>query len=226
MIAFGVCVGSEAKLRRFAMPGLHRAVEPDSPIAEATTDTSIFAAYNEVLDAFGDDPALEALVLLHEDVEILVPDFCARLRRSFREPDIAVVGVVGARAITSLRWWEGEGRGRVQETRGVVDFGGGRHDVDAVDGLLLALSPWAARTLRFDTDRYTGFHGYDVDLCLQARARARRVIVDDLPVFHHTKGGYGDLRAFEAADAALRAKWGERLAAAAAGPIVQAEFVA
>jgi hypothetical protein len=120
---------------------------------------------------------------------------------------VAVVGAIGARGVTSLAWWEGKGFGRAIETRGVVDFGGGSHDVDSVDGLLMALSPWAARELRFDDQSFTGFHGYDADICFQARAAGRRVVVEELALVHHTKGGYGDMAAFKRCDSAFRAKW-------------------
>jgi GT2 family glycosyltransferase len=208
MIAFAACVGSEEKFRRYAQPGLRLAGEPDSPVAEATTDSSIFSAYNEVLEAFADAPDLEALVLLHEDLEIVDSDFCGKVRRRLADESVAILGVIGAREVTSLAWWEGEGRGRCVETRGVVDFGGGFHDVDTVDGLLLVLSPWAVRNLRFDEERFGGFHGYDADLCFQARAAGKRVVVDEIAVIHHTKGGYGDLEAYAACDRAFREKWG------------------
>jgi len=213
MIAFAVCVGSEEKYRQLAAPGLRAACEPDSLVAETTTSTSIFEAYNEVLEAFADRDDLEALVLLHEDVELVDSEFCAKVRRRIAEPDVAVLGVIGARGVTSLAWWEGEGRGRCLETRGLVDFGGGVHDVASVDGLMLVLSPWAVRNLRFDEDRFSGFHGYDADICFQARAAGKRVVVDEIAVVHHTKGGYGDVDAFRRCDAAFQAKWG--LAAAA-----------
>jgi GT2 family glycosyltransferase len=109
--------------------------------------------------------------------------------------------------VTSLAWWEGQGFGRVLESRGLVDFGGGAHDVDSVDGLLMVLSPWAVRTLRFDERSFHGFHGYDADICFQARAAGKRVVVEELAVVHHTKGGYGDLEAYRACDRAFAAKW-------------------
>ena len=102
MIAFAACIGSEEKYTRFAAPGLRAVAEPDSLIAEATTSTSIFEAYNEVLDALAGDESLEALVLLHEDTEIVDAEFCAKLRRLFADPSVAVVGVVGARGVRSL----------------------------------------------------------------------------------------------------------------------------
>lgn len=207
MFAFASVIGSQEKFRRCAAPGIGRASEPDAVVAEYTDARSMCTAYNEVLDAFSERDDLEALVLLHDDTEILDPEFCAKVRRRLGEDDVAVVGVVGARDIRSLEWWNGDGRGRVNETRGLIDFGGHRDDVDAVDGLLLVLSPWAVRNLRFDGDRFDAFHGYDVDFCFQARAAGRRVVVDDLGIFHHTKGGFGDEDAFRRADDAFRTKW-------------------
>jgi 2-polyprenyl-3-methyl-5-hydroxy-6-metoxy-1,4-benzoquinol methylase len=76
-----------------------------------------------------------------------------------------------------------------------------------IDGLIMVLSPRAVQQLRFDEQTFTGFHGYDADICFQARRAGMRVVVDDLEVIHHTKGGYGDPAAFLAADRAFRAKW-------------------
>ncbi|GAA4965551.1 methyltransferase domain-containing protein [Kineococcus glutinatus] len=207
MIAFGICIGDEEKYARFAAPGIAAHGEPGSPIAESRDNPSIFPAYNEILDAFRDADDLEALVLLHDDVEIRDPHFGEKVRKALSDPEVAVVGVVGARGVTSLAWWEGEGAGRCAETRGLVDFGGGEHDVDSVDGLLLVLSPWAVRNLRFDEHTFHGFHGYDADLCFGARAAGKRVRVAEIDVFHHTKGGFGDVEAYGRADAAFRAKW-------------------
>jgi hypothetical protein len=210
MIAFAACVGSPAKLAMYAAPGLARAMEPDSVFAELTTDRSIHEAYNEALEHFAGVPGLEALVLLHEDTELLDADFCARVRAVLGDPSVAVAGPIGACGVTSLRWWEGTIAGRAAETRGVVSGAPAPCDVDCLDGLLLVLSPWAVANLRCDTERFTGFHAYDADLCFAARAAGRRVIAAELNVFHHTKGGYGDEASFTAADAAFRAKWGEQ----------------
>jgi hypothetical protein len=207
MIAFAACVGTPAKLAAFAAPGLRRVMEPDSVFAELTTDRSIHEAYNEALEHFAAVDDLEALVLLHEDTELLDADFCARVRDVLRDPSVAVAGAIGASGVTSLRWWEGSIAGRAAETRGVVAGAPAPADVDCLDGLLLVLSPWAVANLRCDTDRFTGFHAYDADLCFAARAAGRRVVVAELNVFHHTKGGYGDPAAFAAADSAFRQKW-------------------
>jgi hypothetical protein len=219
VIGFASCIASRDVFLRRALPGLREAAEADSPIAELSTSDSIFVAYNEALDHFAGMDDLEALVLLHEDAELLQADFCTRVRSALADPAVAIVGAVGARDVRSLAWWDGELAGAVTETRGRVDHGFARTDVDAVDGLLLVLSPWAVRRLRFDAAGFTGFHGYDVDLCFQARAAGRAVRVADLPVLHHTKGGLGDADAWRRADATFRAKWRPGEAAAGRGSV-------
>lgn len=207
MIAFACCIASEEKFRQFALPGLNLCAEPDSPVLETSHDSSIHEAYNEVLDYCCGVTGLEALVLLHEDTEIRDKAFCTKVRNSLSNPEVGVLGVIGARHIASLRWWEGEGVGRVSESRGLIDFGSAGSEVDAVDGLLMVLSPWAVNNLRFDSASFVGFHAYDLDLCFSVRAAGRKVQTFDVDVFHHTKGGYGDASAFERNDAVFRDKW-------------------
>jgi GT2 family glycosyltransferase len=209
MIAYACCVGSRATFARCAAPGLRRAMEPDSVLAEVTTEHSIHEAYNEVLAHFAGADDLEALVLLHEDTELLDPGFAEHVRRVLADPGVAIAGVVGARGVHRLEWWAGPVVGRLDETRGTVVGVAPAGDVDALDGLLLVLSPWAVRELRCDTATFTGFHAYDVDLCLQARAAGRRVVAHPFAVFHHATTGKDRLdEGFMAADAALRRKWG------------------
>jgi 2-polyprenyl-3-methyl-5-hydroxy-6-metoxy-1,4-benzoquinol methylase len=212
VIAYAACVGSPEKFQKICLPGLQRVVQPDDLVIEAEHERSIFAAYNEVLDAVRERDDLEALVLLHEDTEVTDPGFPGVIRRHVADEDVAVVGTVGARAISGLSWWEGDCYGRVPETRGVIDFGGGTHDVETVDGLVMALSPWAVRNLRFDEDAYDGFDAYDADLCAQARAAGKRVVVAELPVIHrHTRVGSArassDGGSFERNEKVFREKW-------------------
>ncbi len=221
MIVFAACVADAEKFRTIAAPGLRTATEPDSVVVEATTTTSIFEAYNEVLEAVADREDLEALVLLHEDTEILDPGFCAKVREVLADGTVGVIGVIGGRGGDGLAWWNAPVKaGRVTETRGVIDFGTpGVVDVDAVDGLLLVLSPWAVRELRFDTETFTGFDAYDADICAQARAAGKRVVVAELEVAHrHTRTGTSrtaedgqadaeDDSSYTHADRLFREKW-------------------
>ncbi len=219
MFVFATCVGTPETYRRRALPGLRKVAEADSLVVEATAESgSIFTAYDEILDAVAALDGVEALVLLHEDVELLDERFCATVRtRLAASPDAAVIGAIGASDVRSLAWWEGRGAGHVVETRGTVDFGRHPCTVDTVDGLLMALSPWAIANLRYGDGHPAGFHGYDAELCFAARAAGREVWVEQLPLVHHTKGGYGDTDAYARADAAFRARWFPAAAAVVAG---------
>ena len=57
-------------------------------------------------------------------------------------------------------------------------------EVDSIDGFVMALSPWAMRNLRFD-ESLGQIHGYDFDICMQARAAGKKVVTADLQVVHH-----------------------------------------
>ncbi len=212
MIAYAACVGDPEKYQKICLPGLRRVAGPGDLLIEAEHGSSIFAAYNEVMDAVRDRDDLEALVLLHEDTEVTDVRFAELVREQVGNPDVAVVGTVGASGIEGLSWWQAQRFGRVHETRGLIDFGGGTHDVDTIDGLVMGLSPWAVRNLRFDEDAYLGFDAYDADLCAQARAAGKRVVVTELPVIHrHSRVGTeradSDGGSFERNEAIFRAKW-------------------
>jgi Glycosyltransferase like family len=222
VIAFAACVGSPQKLAAYGAPGLRLAMEPDSVFAELATATSIHEAYNEALDHFAAYDDLEALVLLHEDTEIVDPGFCDVVREAVSDPRVAIAGPIGARDVSSLAWWEGELAGAIREARGSVAGDADNPLVDAVDGLMLVLSPWAVRNLRCDTETFTGFHAYDVDLCFQARAAGRLVRVAPFDVVHHTKGGYGNSDAWYAANGAFVRKWDAWFRAAEADPATTA----
>jgi hypothetical protein len=213
MIAFGTAVASETTYRARALPGIRRVAEPDSLLLAPRGQDSLQAAYNRILDEAGPYRELEALVLLHEDVEIVDREFMARLRRRIAEVDVAVVGVVGALGVRSLAWWDAECFGGVAApaltSAGRIECtGGAPQDVDVVDGLLMALSPWAVRQLRFDEALARDFHGYDVDFCFQARALGRRVVVDELAVVHHATWARRLGEQWVRSAVALKRKWG------------------
>jgi GT2 family glycosyltransferase len=238
VFAIGVCIGSRERFERCALPGIARCSEPNTHVLTREGQTSICAAYNDVMAA-ALSPDLEGVVLIHDDTEILDPDLLERLRAVFRDPTVAIAGPVGARKISALSWWEGEPVGRyatdIGSRRALEETSGGPfrrmsdhslgvptddssgvpadhlsdvHDVDAVDGMFMALSPWAVGNLCFDGERFPRFHGYDLDYCFQARDYGKRVLVCDINIHHHTKGAFGDPVAFERADRRFRHKWG------------------
>jgi hypothetical protein len=238
MITFGCAITDGSLFERYAKPGIERAAERDSLVVDipsAGLDNpvntfrdsgltgSIFRNYNLIMDRVADRDDLEALVLVHQDAEIVDTDFCARLRQALADPDVAIVGCAGAVGVRSIAWWEGAVtwaslEHRFRERGGGAIRGGAWErerlpphahtgEVDSIDGLLIAMSPWAVRNLRFD-ESLGRFHGYDFDICLQARAAGKKVVTEDLKVIHHhSLDLIGDLGGWLQAHIKVAEKW-------------------
>lgn len=215
MIAFGCATTDEREYRAYAAPSIERVAEPDSLLMRRHGYDSIHEPYNEMLDEAARRDDLEAIVLLHQDLSIEDEGFMAKVRGILAaSPEIAIVGAVGARGVPPLAWWEGSESHGYFESPILVPGGSrivyshGVHEVDSVDGMLLVLSPWAARELRFDAELAGPLDGYDMDICLQARARGRRVVAGGLQVAHYTTyDRFFDRRRWIQAAVALRRKW-------------------
>ena len=224
MIAFGSVVSDAEAYRRFAAAGVRLAAEPDSAVHVLSAVGSICRGTNLLLDtvaaAHGDE--LEALVIVDSRTELTDRDVCAKVRAALSDPAVAVAGAVGARAVRTLAWWGGEVSAAPVVYR-YYEHGGGEMEgygwapptvplgeVDAVDGFLLVLSPWAVRNVRFDETLATG-HGFDVDYCLQVREAGRKVVTADLRAIHHrTLELVSDFEAWVEGHIDLAEKWDGR----------------
>jgi hypothetical protein len=229
VIGFGVAIGSEDKYERYAKPGIERSRDPGAPLLEIRGRKSIFSAYNDLMDELAADPRIDIGVLLHEDTEIRDPAFEEKLRWVMSDPQVAIVGTIGATGVQGIDWWVHKyGIGSTilapidaatlfetpllqgEEVSGT----GGAGEVDMVDGYLLAFSRWGLRELRFDEDGLggPGFHGYDADICFEARWRGRKVISIEMAVAHHRNSvGPGPYREeWLRAQIAFRRKWEAR----------------
>jgi hypothetical protein len=214
-IVFGSCVGDQGRLAKNVLPRLGGA-----ELVATYNQAGIAAAYNKILRGVGMTlvPG-DALVLLHDDLEIVDPDAAEVILFAVRA--FHVSGPVGTSGdFGGIDWWNGGVQGR-QQTDGMV-VGGAPHlgPATALDGSCLILSAAAARALRFD-EGYRGFHGYDVDLCRQARAYWSLDVFapDQAPVgtvplatHHHTTVGFKSQQvadSWASADKTYRAKWRE-----------------
>ncbi len=196
MIAFGCTIGEPEPYRRYAEPGIRRAAEPDSAIYAFSSVGTLGRSYNLLLEAAGRRDDLEALVLVRPHAELADPDLCAKVRAALSDERVAVVGSAGATGVTSIAWWDGTlHRGHVEHA--YSEEGGGEMpayfwaaaapppaEVETVDPFLLVLSPWAVRELRFDEALIYG-HGFELDFCLRARQRGRKVMVADVGLIEH-----------------------------------------
>jgi len=230
MIAFGCAVTDELVYERYAGPGIERVREADSAVYANRSEGSVFRAYNVLLDLAAGHEDLEALILLHQDVEIADERFCQKLRKALADPDVGVVGSVGALDARSMAWWEGTVTWasfihRYPEYGGgeITAFGMGSDgrpapayartgEVDTLDGFIMALSPWSVRNLRFD-ESIGRFHGYDFDFCQQVREAERKVVTADLKVIHyHSLDLIGDPQSWIDAYVRVIEKWEGRAA--------------
>ena len=203
MIAFGCSITDPETYERCAGRGIELVREPDSPVFAHAATGSLPRNYNILLDRareLGDE--LEALVLLHHDSEIADSRFCATLREAVADPTVAIVGCVGSIGARGIAWWEGSVTWASFTHRYPAhEWGGGEFpafgwgfgdkpayartgEVENIDGFLIGLSPWAIQNLRFD-ESLGKSHGYDADLCLQAREAGRKVVTADIKVVHH-----------------------------------------
>jgi hypothetical protein len=200
LIAFGISITRPDVYRQAADPGVRRAAEPDSALLTVDAPGSIFHSYNVLMEQAASREDLEALVLLHQDAEIVDADFCAKVRQALRDPEVGVVGCVGAVGVRSIAWWEGS-VALASFVHRYEEHGGGdltafswawedappyarTGEVDTLDGFLLALSPWVVRNVRFD-ESLGMLHGYDFDFCLQVREAGKKVMTADFRAIHH-----------------------------------------
>jgi len=200
MIAFGSAVTSQEKYDRVALPGCRLVAERDSVVIAMPNDgMTLSQGYNRILDQLVEHDDLEAVVLHHQDLEIRNPDFVSVVRECLEDPDVAIIGAAGAPRVRGLDWWEpgpvigdfewayeGNGGGTVVKDNwsNFIEVTG-VHPVSAVDGMIIVLSAWAARNLRFDERIDPSAHGYDIDICFQAAEAGKSIVVAGLGVTHH-----------------------------------------
>jgi hypothetical protein len=233
MIVFGSSVTSRELYERCAEPGIRLVAEHDSQVIAGPAAGSIYRSYNLMMEQAAALDDLEGLVLVHQDAEIVDPDFCRKLREALRDPQVGVVGCVGAIGVRSIAWWEGS----VTWASFVHRYGepgeefpslswdhaelppyARTGEVDTVDGFVLGLSPWTVRNVRFDESLGQLLHGYDFDFCLQVREAGRKVVTADFRmVHHHSLELASDPEGWIEAHMAVAEKWDGRMPHVGAG---------
>ena len=223
MILFASSITKPDVYERCARPGIRRAAEADSQIVALPAAGSIAHGYNRILDQAAGRDDLEAVVLLHQDTEIIERDFCAKVRSALCDPSVGVVGSVGATDVRSIAWWEGSvalayfnhrygepGHGDLPGFSWEADKAppySRSGEVDTVDGFMLVLAPWVVRQIRFD-ETLGPLHGYDLDFCLQVRAAGGRILATELAaIHHHVLGPFDDEDEWVTAHAKVAEKW-------------------
>lgn len=241
MIAFGCPITDVEAYQRFAEPGLRLVTEADPDtrvIAQSAAGLngsgSIFRNYNLLMEEASKIEHLEALVLVHQDAEIVDPDFTRKMRAVLSDPDVGIVGCAGAIGVRNIAWWDGSvtfaSFSHQYEEYGGGEIEGGTWDltkappqartgeVDVIDGFMMGLSPWVLQNIRFD-ESLGQLHGYDFDVCQQVRAAGKKVVTEHLRVIHHhSLELIGDVDGWIAAHMRVAKKWDGKLTPAATIP--------
>ncbi len=147
---------------------------------------SIFQAYNEgVCQSIGD-----ILCFCHDDIMFQSIDWGLRLVSYFEtKPELGVLGVAGSHFLPSVpMYWSSS---PFISEHNLNNSNGNRecffHDdyfrnqdsieVAVVDGLCFFMRKELFDSVRFDDTLYTGFHLYDMDICLQVISTGYKVMV-------------------------------------------------
>lgn len=179
-------------------------------ILALSNQPSIAVAYNKILAAY-QDRGLDALILQHDDLEIIDPRAEEKFLLALSEPDVALVGVAGGTPDPpSITWWNGPTVGHQMTDSMMLNFEERTGDVLFIEGSIMVFSPWAVNNLTFDT-RYPGFLGYD-DICVTTKlVHGKRVVVADVDTHHHSTVGFKSeaiKQSWHETDRLFREKWG------------------
>lgn len=209
MITIGCCTNKTGSDLELLKTRLNQYLGKHKGEIIISSSNGICSSYNDIIDQSLKTRDLKLLILMHDDVFVLDDQWIEKILLHFNiVPTSGIAGAVGASGITSLKWWEGKiTAGEIHETRGFIHLGSTRQEVEAVDGCLMALKSSTVSSIKFDQSNFPNFHGYDIDFCFQAGAKGMKTHVIPIDIFHATKGGYGDEKAFEDANINFQKKW-------------------
>jgi GT2 family glycosyltransferase len=143
----------------------------------------------------------DVVILSHDDVVIVNPDFAARLLAHLTSHDL--VGVAGTTRLIGGNWvdagWphlHGQIGSQIHQPGKLVVTayqvsGATVLGAQALDGAFLALRREAFERVQFDERTFDGWHLYDLDFSFSAHlAGLRTAICNDLCLIHNSIGAY------------------------------------
>ena len=188
-------------------------------IDNSKNDYSIFSAYNEgIRRARGND-----LCFMHDDILYKTQDWGIKVEQILKDESIGFAGVIGSYVMTKdYGYWDMmapfvTGSVVVNETGPIANDGdayndvvSGGSDVAILDGMWLCGRKNLFEKLSFDEQTYSGFHMYDMDICMQSLVTGyRNVVVRGLDIRHYSHAQF-NLAFCDALDMFHR-KWAQHL---------------
>lgn len=181
-------------------------IKKDYIYLDDSKGSGMCAKYNWVLDNYD----CEWYCFHHDDFKFLTDEIeiCKELERA-KEHGVGVAGVIGTYCVEpSLSWWTPfrycNGAGHIKqvkldkktgkpvepyETYDMNDWPGRHYGMASVDGCVLFISKDAVKKgIRFDDETITGYHFYDIDICIQALSKQIGVGVLNIDSVHESAG--------------------------------------
>lgn len=157
-------------------------------IDNSTNKYSICQAYNiGVSRAKGD-----ILCFVHDDVLFRTDNWGAIIENLLNDNSIGIVGFAGTHFLPQcpMYWWDSPYISQSNIDKGCPQskleyFHGLLADVVTVDGLCFFVQRSLFKTIRFDEELYSGFHAYDMDICMQVQKMGKRVCVTSAILIEH-----------------------------------------
>lgn len=162
---------------------------------------SIYSAYNQGISQSN----FPNLCLVHDDVEFLTINWGEKILKHLNNPKVGLVGVAGGRAMlkTPLGWTSFQhhynithstiGRkNTVIEKKDTYPLSNNELPISSVllDGVFLCAKKDIFNQIHFD-ENFSGFHGYDLDISMQAiNAGYINYVVYDVDIKHYSKGRF------------------------------------
>jgi len=163
--------------------------------------------------------ATEFACFLHNDTEMLEPEWLTRLEAAASRPDVGLAGLYGAQGLR--RDGRFVGRSIVHSLDGQARMPAPVVEVAAVDGVCLFIRRALLDAVGGFDEGYGFFHGYDRELSFAVRETGQRCVVVRAPFLHRgggTRTGRGaprppaqDLAERRAALTRFAARWRHRL---------------
>jgi len=163
---------------------------------------NIFSAYNKGVA----QSKYPLLCFMHDDIKYLSQNWGQQLVSHFAKPNVGAVGIAGAAYYPLLPgpWW----------SSGLIAKNIGSHTVQnnsnsqvapwyysysavpqkslpvvVLDGVWFTIRKQLFDTISFDDKTFSGFHSYDIDICLQIHTAGYDILsVYDILIFHASSG--------------------------------------
>lgn len=158
---------------------------------------SIFSAYNEGIAR----SSFDILCFMHEDILFHTCDWGQKIRTHLNKPDVGIIGICGGSTFTKVpaSWSLYDQKmfilqSNARRSKPVLHNTG--HDGQStsksalvLDGVFLCANKSLFQSIRFDDVTFSGFHAYDLDICIQAYlAGYKNYAINDVLIEHFSNG--------------------------------------